>query len=968
MAARGVCFLLNSFVARPSLRRLKRWGPPSGDAHRKRSFGSFSPRLANVARAGRDMIVEAPDNAIYANTKEDENYWIEVMNNLKDSRAKALSAYLDTTCVLGVGDWRRWAPRKEPTAYKTFQAVKSRYPRHIVLVKVGTFYEAVGFDAIMLVELEGLNPMGVGAGVPRAGCQVTTIRRNLKTLTDNHLSVVVCEEVNQPRSSYKNTKAKKQRFISQIVTPQNPNYMYGLVDEGLDIDFSAERRPLVAVSWTSSGFTTMEYQTEPDAIYVSENLTEEAVWSQLYRCGVCPPLFLHESAHGNVALDDWKAKIRKIAPSILGDVRVYRSEDPAQGFNQQLVRHLGWDYPKAKVKLRSNDPSGIQQSPPPFTTMQAIGLASAFGSCPLVESLVPERTPRLARNWLTDILTTPPPPEIVFHIHNSTRAFMETMQPLPKFRADMHPRKIARVIECSEGSDTFFRNLHDLLSGVRIMLGDGYENIYEHLVPLASFSSSLAADRDSIMKACSTVTKAISKVVAPAGEFGKTWTIKSDSDENEEEDFQKEGTDIEAALESFLESTQCGLKNRIHPHLLQKEFQKIEAAEKKLRKCVETLHGAITSQVEVRLPEKEGKEALSKYLKVVHENIDRAIAFKIGKPVLRALDNKSLGLLHPNDRHAAQKKTVYSTENLEKAQVQYRQACDSAEASICEILQDLCDQVHVFLADMCVASSFAIVTMSVTAHVESAIQKQWILPDIRRALSGESGDITLEDIWPYWMPLGQGTITNSVELREMILLTGCNMGGKSTLIRSIGSICLLASCGLTVPAKSASLPFLDAIIVRTFLGDGPMEGKSGFAVEMHHMGTVLNTATKNTLVLVDELGKGTEVKAGASLAGSVLKGLSRIGCVGVFATHLHHLVDLFETSEWMVRCMRIGAVEGSELASNLKLSRKLVDGHSRSSSGFHVACDRGVPKRLVQRALDLRESLSIHVQSTGERT
>lgn len=151
------------------------------------------------------------------------------------------------------------------------------------------------------------------------------------------------------------------------------------------------------------------------------------------------------------------------------------------------------------------------------------------------------------------------------------------------------------------------------------------------------------------------------------------------------------------------------------------------------------------------------------------------------------------------------------------------------------------------------------------------------------------------------------------------------------MLRSIASICALASCGLAVPASSASLPFVDAVVLRTFLGDSQVDGQSAFAVEMNHMASVLKTATNNSLVLVDELGKGTEVCVGASLCASMLKALAVRGCKGLFATHFHHLVDFFHGNQIGVKPMQMmaemkGATQNGSLPYDVKMHWRLVEG------------------------------------------
>lgn len=111
-------------------------------------------------------------------------------------------------------------------------------------------------------------------------------------------------------------------------------------------------------------------------------------------------------------------------------------------------------------------------------------------------------------------------------------------------------------------------------------------------------------------------------------------------------------------------------------------------------------------------------------------------------------------------------------------------------------------------------------------------------------------------------------------------------------MRSVCAAALLGSCGLLVPAASAQIPDIDAFILRTFASDSPIEGRSGFATEMREMCYVLDDVSPRSLVLVDELGKGSEVQAGTAIAGAVFESICDKECFGIFATHLHFLFQL----------------------------------------------------------------------------
>ena len=118
-----------------------------------------------------------------------------------------------------------------------------------------------------------------------------------------------------------------------------------------------------------------------------------------------------------------------------------------------------------------------------------------------------------------------------------------------------------------------------------------------------------------------------------------------------------------------------------------------------------------------------------------------------------------------------------------------------------------------------------------------------------------------------------------MELDGLVLLTGANMAGKSTVLRTACAAALLANCGLRVPATTAAVPRYDAFMLRSVTGDAPSQGLSSFAVEMAEAQTILGEASARSLVMLDELGTGTEAAAGTAVAAAVLERLAATaGC------------------------------------------------------------------------------------------
>ncbi len=214
----------------------------------------------------------------------------------------------------------------------------------------------------------------------------------------------------------------------------------------------------------------------------------------------------------------------------------------------------------------------------------------------------------------------------------------------------------------------------------------------------------------------------------------------------------------------------------------------------------------------------------------------------------------------------------------------------------------------------------------------------------------------------------EGTfVPNDAELsadRAMILLiTGPNMAGKSTYIRQVALITLMAQMGSFVPARSATIGIADRIFARVGASDELSRGQSTFMVEMLETARILNTATSQSLVILDEIGRGTSTYDGLSLAWSVVEFLhDQIGCRTLFATHYHELTDL----ESLLGGVKNLNVSVREWQDDVVFLHKIVEGAADKSYGIHVARLAGVPREVNQRAQTILARLeNEHVDGAG---
>ena len=303
----------------------------------------------------------------------------------------------------------------------------------------------------------------------------------------------------------------------------------------------------------------------------------------------------------------------------------------------------------------------------------------------------------------------------------------------------------------------------------------------------------------------------------------------------------------------------------------------------------------------------------------------------------------------------------YGTEELAKIEGQMLEARDKSSNLEYEIFMRIRQEVEKYigrlqklartLATIDVLQSFAVV----------AEQQHWVCPqfDSQSILDIERGrHAVVEKV------MGKQTyIPNSIYLDNqayMQLITGPNMSGKSTYMRQLAIIVILAQMGSYVPADKAILPLFDAIFTRIGAADDLVSGQSTFMVEMMEANKAVRLASKDSLILFDELGRGTATYDGMALAQSIIEYIHhRIGAKTLFATHYHELTELSQTLTGLENVH----VSTWEENGQVTFLHKIAPGPADKSYGIHVAKIAGMPKELLQRADIILQELEKHAPS-----
>lgn len=203
------------------------------------------------------------------------------------------------------------------------------------------------------------------------------------------------------------------------------------------------------------------------------------------------------------------------------------------------------------------------------------------------------------------------------------------------------------------------------------------------------------------------------------------------------------------------------------------------------------------------------------------------------------------------------------------------------------------------------------------------------------------------------LPPGESYVANSLELdsdsAQVMMITGPNMSGKSALLRQTALICIMAQMGSFVPAKAARVGLVDKVFTRVGASDNISSGESTFMVEMNEASSILNNMSERSLILFDELGRGTSTYDGISIAWSIVEHIHENGRCRprtLFATHYHELNEMEKTYPRIVNFN----VSVKEIAGKVVFLRKLERGGTEHSFGIHVARLAGMPRSIVKRA------------------
>ena len=816
------------------------------------------------------------------------------------------------------------SPQTLTPMLRQYFEIKAERPEALLLMRVGDFYEAYGPDAETIareleITLTGREDKLAGQRIPMAGVPHHALERYVARLIAKGYKAAVCDQVEDPKLA----KGLVKRRVTRVLTP-------GTVVEDAMLDAKANNYLVAAITDENrpSGIGVVDVSTgEFLATEISCEEGADKVVEEVMRLGPAECLL-------RPGMDDLAAAIKAVSRAV---ITFHQSAETRRSSRQTLLDHFGTpslrgygcealsagldaaalllDYVKqthqsAATHIRtlatySTDNFMVLDAAARRNLELTHSLADGARSKSLVSILdktVTAMGGRLLRKWFDQPLLS------LEKIHNRQAAVAEAAEDA-LLRGDLRDA-LKRVAD---------------LERLTARICSGQANARD----LVALKLSLYALTD------------VAAALARAPELGALAPLRAAV------------ADAPDDLAGLLETA---IKNE--PPLLLREGGLIEDGfDTELDRLRDLRSGGkgFIAQLEDTERERTG----IKGLKVGFNNV---FGYYI------EITKSSAGVAVPDDYHRKQT-TANAERYITPALKEYEAQVLGAEEKIVEREYLLFCQVRDEVADRHTAAILkvakAVARLDVFAALaEVALQQRFVRPDVH---DGETLSITAGR-HPVVESLQSGTlfVPNDTYLdadrTRLHIITGPNSAGKSTYLRQVALIVLLAQIGSFVPADQASLGLVDRIFTRVGAHDDLASGQSTFMVEMNETANILNNATPRSLVILDEVGRGTSTYDGLALAWAVAEYLHAVGAKTLFATHYHHLNELEKTLPG-AKNFRVAVKEQGD---HIVWLRKIMPGGTDRSYGIQVAKLAGVPDPVLRRAGEVLKTLE--ATAKGEKT
>jgi DNA mismatch repair protein MutS len=771
-------------------------------------------------------------------------------------------------------------------------ALKAEYPDMLLFYRMGDFYEMFYSDAergAKLLDLT-LTTRGQSAGQPirMAGVPFHSVEQYLAKLVKLGESVAICEQVGDPATS----KGPVERKVMRVVTPGT------VTDSAL---LTASRDSLIASIHVEAGTAGIAWMSLASGSLRVTEVAASQLAGEIERLQPVEILVSHDAA-----APPGRAAVKRLEPW----------QFDSAGARRELAKQFG------TVDLAGYGCEGLDRAVAAAGALVAYCRQTQQSALPHVTGLRVERSSELVlmdaatrRNLeITETISGAESPTLFSILDRcatsmGSRRLREWLhQPLRDtsrlaerhavVATLSHPTSMLRHPRIAE-LFRFWSDVERITARIALRTARPRDlaGLRDTLAALPALHAELAASQQPGLDS-------LAARLAPAPQIHERLAVTL---KDEPAALIREGGVIRTGFDGELDELRA-IQDDCGAFLLEMEArERARTGIANLRVEFNRVHGFFIEVTQGQL----AKVPVEYKRRQTMKNAERFIT-----PELKAFEDKALAA---GDRALAREKLLY--EGL----------IDDLNAHIAR-LKDIADAA---------AALDALASLAASADLLHLAQPQFVPQDCIEITEGRH--LVVESQVDHFIP----NDTSLSRSRQLLLITGPNMGGKSTYMRQVAQIVLLAHCGSFVPAKSATLGPIDRIFTRIGSSDDLAGGRSTFMVEMTEAAGILNNATARSLVLVDEIGRGTSTFDGLALAYAIARHLAETTrCHALFATHYFELTQLAADLP-QVANVHLDAVEHKD---RIVFLHKLEGGPADRSYGIHVAHLAGIPKEVVRAA------------------
>lgn len=869
---------------------------------------------------------------------------------------------------------------------------KQRRLDSIFLIQIGDFFESFGVDAICLIDVLGLSPMGgVNSSSAKAGFPVSRLDHVIPLILDAGHSVVVIAQTGSGDGQ------KKKRDIVADLTPEDRILSEGIslglfgdnisnnsnliFDEDLDFIKNKINRNggllTFIVSYESKGYSYgfisfgkkeayLRNKFYPIEVIKAQIKARHHEIGSIFFCDKTPHnifesvrrFFYNLKKEDLFKIDlDVEEKTKNIRISIPENIDKYKINH----LFKKVSKNKGYEVDSSWLISNESQDIDVQLNPLTYKTAEELGVIKNTHVFDLPSFVLKDPLEHdLA--FLRDILLVPPSNDVRISIEKSLDIIInEKSKSIPNSRKDFLTSKIIKSINEDRLGPSSIEIIYELSNSL-FNIVEYSEELFKNLLKITSKRSLGVYDHNLedfvVNLSADFITETINFVNTPKF-LDKKELIDLLEERNSSLKFNDSFLGFIGTYHDFISnnfSDSYSLSYLLSGYGNSKEIlERIKLLTLELKyKLYLTTNNNIDfkgsySKVDSIIMDRENtisfvkakakKNAIKTELNIVDESVD--------------LNN----YYTTKDKYNKDVEGKYSFKSVDETVEKLIKIRGELQENAKLFYSNISNKLSANINTLRIISDLNLTYSALLSHAKAAVYLSLSKANITDI---NSDLIKVENLRPYWLKSG---VQNNIELNQISVLTGSNASGKSTMLRSLGSGCLLAMCGLRVPASKLTIARggLSNIFIRAGTSDDPLSGLSSHALEMTELSSIIDNSDERTLVLLDEIGRGCPSASGASIAAASLEHLVEKNVSGLFATHWDEIFTL-----------------GSDLINNAVVFRmknplddpnesfKITFGKSEDKMAIEVAKNCGLHDKIINRSYFFEKNIRSNLNNKDE--